>query len=59
MRQLLKDYGFTQARLAKLMGLTQPQISYWINKKYLPNIKQLKQLAEIFNITVEEMIEKF
>jgi len=56
LKKFRKASGLTQEQLAGRMNLTRQAISNWENDKSQPDIDSLAQLAEIFGISVEEMI---
>ncbi len=43
--KLIKEYGFSQLEVAKLLGVTQPLINYYITGRRKP--KNMDKLAEI------------
>ena len=55
-KTLRKDAGLSQATIAKLVGVSQPCVSEWENKKIEPTLSYLWKLADIFEITVDELI---
>ncbi len=48
--------GYTQSSLAKATGLKQQMISWWEADKGLPNIEFCIQLANFYDISVDELI---
>ncbi len=48
--------GLTQEQLADQMGVTRQAVSNWENMKTQPDIDTLFRLAQIFGISVEELI---
>lgn len=51
-----KELGLTQDRLAELLGITPQAVSKWENNQSCPDIAILPRLAEIFGITVDELL---
>ncbi len=51
-----KDKNMTQAQLAELMNVTDKAVSKWERNLSCPDINSLPRLAEIFDITVDELI---
>lgn len=43
--------GYTQMRLSKEIGLTQPEISYYCNDKNLPTLEIIQRLAFTLNVS--------
>lgn len=56
LKKFRKLSNLTQEQLAERMNLTRQAISNWENDKSQPDIDSIARLAEIFGITVEEMI---
>lgn len=54
-RQLRKERGMTQERLAELVGISFQAISKWENNLALPDITLIPQLAAIFGVTTDEL----
>ncbi len=48
--------GITQNKLAKITGLNQQMISWWEAGKGLPSIDFCVQLADFYNISLDELI---
>ena len=53
---LRKSHYLTQEKLAKKFGVTQQTIARWEKGLTEPSIKQLRQLSEYFNVSVDELI---
>lgn len=51
-----KKKGLTQDQLAEHMGVSSQAVSKWENDISCPDISALPQLAEFFNITVDELL---
>lgn len=54
---IMDEKGYTQEQLANETGLTQSTISKYINKKQMPSIKAIVNLAYAFDCTTDELIE--
>lgn len=54
---IMDEKGYTQEQLANETGLTQSTISKYINKKQMPSIKAVVNLAYALNCTTDELIE--
>lgn len=54
--ELRKQKGMTQMELAERMGVTDKAISKWERDLSFPDVNSLPKLAEIFNITVDELM---
>lgn len=48
--------GMTQKSLARLLNTTGQTILNWENGLYSPNVKQLIQLANIFNCSIDYLV---
>lgn len=53
-----KRLGMTQEQLADRVGVSAQAVSKWENDLSCPDISLLPQLAEIFGITVDELLGK-
>ena len=55
--QLRKSCGMTQEQLAEEVGVARQTISKWELGETAPDIKQAQVLAQIFGITLNELVE--
>ncbi|MBR3509061.1 MAG: helix-turn-helix domain-containing protein [Lachnospiraceae bacterium] len=55
-RKLREKNKMTQLQLAEKLGVTDKSISKWENSKGLPDITLLEPIAEVFKISVTELI---
>ena len=53
---LRKEQGMTQLELAQKMGVTDKAVSKWERDLSFPDVNSIPKLAEIFNVTVDEMM---
>ncbi|MBQ2855168.1 MAG: helix-turn-helix domain-containing protein [Oscillospiraceae bacterium] len=53
---LRKEKGMTQAELAEKMGVTDKAVSKWERDLSCPDISVLPHLAELFGITVDQLM---
>lgn len=51
-----REKGFTQKELAEQLNVTDKAVSKWERDIALPDINTLPKLADILNITIEELI---
>lgn len=51
-----KHLGLTQDQLAERLGITAQAVSKWENDQSCPDITMLPRLAEIFGITVDQLL---
>lgn len=54
--QTRKDKGLTQMELADKLGVTYQAVSNWERGATMPDISKLPELAQIFDITIEELL---
>ena len=55
--QQRKNKNLTQAELAEKLNITHQAISKWENGSSLPDVGILVELAELFEITVDEILK--
>jgi len=55
---MLLQKGKSQQEIATLVGTTQPHVSNWLNGNRFPNAQNLNKLAEVLNITPQELANK-
>ncbi len=55
--ELRKKNAMTQVELAKKMGVTDKAVSKWERDLSFPDVNTLPKLAEIFNVTVDELMQ--
>ena len=58
LKEILKEKGISQRRLAKLAGYSQQYISAIVNNKTLVSIKALHRIAEVLNVPVSYFFEE-
>ena len=54
---LRKENGMTQLELAEKMGVTDKAVSKWERDLSCPDVNSLPKLAEIFQISVDELMQ--
>ena len=52
-RDLMKEYGLNQVKLANQIGLKQNTISAWLRNKKEPSITSLWLLADYFDVDID------
>lgn len=55
-RQLRKEKKMSQAVLAERLGVSQTAVSQWETNKNYPDIKTVKELAEIFAVSTDYLL---
>ena len=58
LRELRIKSGLTQNEIATKLGVSGQTILNWENGIYEPKISQLIELADLFNVTVDYLIER-
>ena len=58
LRELREKENYTQVALAEKLGVTSQTILNWENGIYEPNISQLCKLADIFNVSIDYLVER-
>lgn len=56
LRMLRKNKGLTQEELAEILYVSRTAVSKWESGKGYPEINTLRKLAELFQVTVDELI---
>lgn len=51
-----KDRGMTQDGLAEKVGVTSQAVSKWENNLSVPDLSILIELADLFNVTLDELV---
>lgn len=52
-----KEKAMTQVELAEKMGVTDKAVSKWERDLSFPDVNTIPKLAEIFNVTVDELMQ--
>ena len=55
---LRKNAGLSQTELADQLGVTNKAVSKWKNGKSKPTTQTLRNLADLFGISVETLLKK-
>ena len=58
LRELRNKSGLTQNEIANKLGVSGQTILNWENGIYEPKINQLIQLADLFDVSVDYLIER-
>ena len=56
LRDLRKEKGLTQTELAKMIGMSQTNYSYYESNNIMPDSDTLIKLAEIYGITLDKLL---
>lgn len=55
-RRALEKQGWSQARLARELGISEKQISRYVHGKHLPGLRRLERIAELLGVPAEELM---
>lgn len=55
-KKLRQDNKLTQAELAEKLGVTYQAVSKWENGKNVPDIATLKEISDMFNLNIDDII---
>lgn len=55
-KELMKEYGLNQVKLAARIGVKQNTVSSWVNGIKEPSIRSLWLLADFFEVSVDYLI---
>ncbi|HHT67142.1 MAG TPA: helix-turn-helix transcriptional regulator [Erysipelotrichaceae bacterium] len=58
LRELRNRDGLTQNEVANKIGVSGQTILNWENEIYEPKINQLIQLADLFNVSIDYLVER-
>ena len=58
LRELRINSGLTQNEIATKLGVSGQTILNWENGIYEPKISQLIQLADLFNVSIDYLVER-
>lgn len=56
LKTLREDAGLTQAQLAEKLHTTQRKVSYWENGKIEPDLASLWNIADLFGVSIDELL---
>ena len=57
LQTLRKKSSLSQEDLAQLLGVSRQAISRWERSEVLPDLYNAKKIAEVFNITIDELMD--
>ena len=57
LQTLRKKASLSQEDLAQLLGVSRQAISKWERSEALPDLYNAKKIAEVFNITIDELMD--
>ena len=56
LRNLISVRGTTQMEVAELLGVAQSAVSKWARAQVMPDLKSIVGLADLFGVTVSEIV---
>lgn len=56
LRNLISVRGTTQMEVAELLGISQSSVSKWARAQVMPDLKSIVGLADLFGVTVSEIV---
>ncbi len=56
LRTLMDEKNLTMKELGEMVGKSESAVSYWLSGKITPRIGVIQKIADIFNITTDELI---
>ena len=57
LKNLRKLNGFTQEELAEKLNVSRQAITKWESGEGIPDIENLKQISNLFNTTIDELVK--
>lgn len=56
LKQIIKERGLTQSKIAEAMKVSTVSVSQWASGKSIPSLKSLVKLTEILGVTLDELV---
>lgn len=56
LRSLISARGTTQTEVAELLGISQASVNKWARAQVFPDLKSIIGLADLFGVTVSELV---
>lgn len=56
LREILHEYGMSQAELADELGVTQAAVSKYLNGRIMPSVKVLANIAHVFEVDIYDIL---
>lgn len=53
---LMRDWNMSQSELSQRSGVSQSSISAYINKRKMPGVKALINIADVFDISLDDFM---
>ncbi len=55
--EIMNERGYTQGDLAEDTGLSEASISYYLNRRRIPGIRAIVNIAYVLDVDVAELID--
>jgi transcriptional regulator with XRE-family HTH domain len=59
LKKIRREKNLKQEYVASLLNIKQPNYSHLENDKVKPNLQQLKKIVEIFNVSIEMLVDDY
>ncbi len=56
LKSLRKEKNLTQPELAQKLHVSKGMVSFWENEKYEPTATNIINVAEFFNVSIDELL---
>lgn len=56
-KMLREQYGYSQADLAKRLGIARTSVLAWENETSVPSMKHIIEMAKLFRVTTDYLLE--
>lgn len=53
---LMRDWNMSQSELSQRSGISQSSISAYINKRKMPGVKALINIADVFDVSLDDFM---
>lgn len=57
LEELIAEHGYSQREFADAVGLTESAISQYINKRRMPTVKAIINMAYVLGLDLDEFID--
>ena len=57
LKNLIGEFGITQAKLSRDTGIPKTTISGWLNAGRLPDYRSIRTLCRYFDISADELLQ--
>ena len=57
LKQYLEDHEISQTEFGRLVGVSQPTVSGWLNGEILPSAEKLKEMSNKTALTIDALLD--